>query len=73
MSQSPFLMFFGAVMVSAWYGGMRTGLFATFLSAVLSTYLFIAPPFFAALDLSDSLRLSLFLLEAHIPHPEVPH
>ncbi len=63
MSQSPFLMFFGAVMVSAWYGGMGTGLFATFLSALLSTYLFIAPLHWVALDLSDSLRLSLFVLE----------
>jgi PAS domain S-box-containing protein len=63
MSQSHFLMFFGAVMVSAWYGGMGTGLFATFLSALLSTYLFIASLHWVALDLSNSLRLSLFVLE----------
>ena len=36
MTQSPFLMFFGAVMVSGWYGGMKPGVLATFLSAVLS-------------------------------------
>jgi PAS domain S-box-containing protein len=63
MTQSPFLMFFGAVMVSAWYGGMGAGLFATFLSALLSNYYFVYPTYSLALDLSDSVRLSLFVLE----------
>lgn len=63
MSHSPFLMFFGAVMVSAWYGGMGVGLFATFLSAVLSTYFFVAPSNGVAFELSNNLRLSLFVLE----------
>lgn len=63
MSQSPFLMFFGAVMVSAWYGGMGAGLFATFLSALLSTYFFDSSTNGLAFDLSNSLRLSVFVLE----------
>lgn len=63
MSHSPFLLFFGAVMVSAWYGGMGVGLFATFLSALLSTYFFDSSSHWLALDLSSSLRLSVFVLE----------
>jgi PAS domain S-box-containing protein len=63
MAQSPFLMFFGAVMVSAWYGGMGAGLFATFLSALLSTYFFIYPTYSLHHDVSDYLRVSLFLVE----------
>jgi PAS domain S-box-containing protein len=63
MSHSPFLIFFGAVMVSAWYGGMGAGLFATFLSALLSTYFFDSPSHWQAFGLSNSLRLSIFVLE----------
>ncbi len=63
MSQSPFLMFFGAVMVSAWYGGIGAGLVATFLSAVLSAYLFVHPIYSLAVDLTDIVRLCLFVLE----------
>jgi PAS domain S-box-containing protein len=63
MSRSPFLMFFGAVMVSAWYGGMGAGLLSTFLSALLSTYFLVDPAYSQTLDLTDSARLSLFVLE----------
>ncbi len=63
MTKSPFLMFFGAVMVSAWYGGMEAGLLATFLSAVLSTYFFIYPINSLTLDLTNSVRLLLFVLQ----------
>ncbi len=63
MSGSPFLMFFGAVMVSAWSGGMGAGLVATFLSALLSSYFFIYPTYSLVVDLSDILRLSVFVLE----------
>lgn len=63
MSRSPFLMFFGAVMVSAWYGGMGAGLLSTFSSALLSTYFSIDSTYSLKFDFSDSVRLSLFLLE----------
>ncbi len=63
MTKSPFLLFYGAVMVSAWYGGMRPGLLATFLSALISSYLFISPIYSLALDLTESVRLSLFVLQ----------
>lgn len=43
----PFLfLFFGAVMVSAWFGGMRAGLLAVLLSTVVVDYFFV-PPFYS--------------------------
>ncbi|HEY9631931.1 MAG TPA: PAS domain S-box protein [Coleofasciculaceae cyanobacterium] len=63
MAQSPFLIFFGAVVVSAWYGGMGPGLLTTCLSALLSSYFFVYPIYSLDLDLSDSVRVSLFMLE----------
>jgi PAS domain S-box-containing protein len=63
MTQSPFLLFFGAVMVSAWYGGLGPGLLATALSGLISTYFFLPPIHSLSLDLVSGSRLSLFLLE----------
>jgi C4-dicarboxylate-specific signal transduction histidine kinase len=37
-------LFFAAVMVSAWFGGTRAGLFAVLLSTLLTDYFFV-PPF----------------------------
>lgn len=43
----PFVfLFFGAVMVSAWFGGMGAGLFSVLLSTVLVDYFFV-PPFYS--------------------------
>lgn len=43
----PFLfLFFGAVMVSAWIGGMGAGLFAVLLSTLFVDYFFV-PPFYS--------------------------
>ena len=38
MSGTPFLLFFSAVMVSAWYGSWKGGVLATCLSAFVSDY-----------------------------------
>lgn len=43
----PFLfLFFGAVMVSAWFGGTGAGLFAVLLSTIVVDYFFV-PPFYS--------------------------
>ncbi|MBW4419876.1 MAG: PAS domain S-box protein [Myxacorys californica WJT36-NPBG1] len=63
MTQSPFLLFFGAVMISAWSGGLAPGLFATALSGCISTYYFISPIHSLSLNWVSGSRLSLFLLE----------
>src|SRR5690349_18299060 len=39
----PYLTFFSAVMVAAWYGGLRPGLFATGLCLVSTAALLIVP------------------------------
>ncbi len=41
--ESPFLLFFATVMLSAWYGGMGAGVVATVLSALASDYFFLSP------------------------------
>ena len=61
---TPFLVFFGAVMVGAWFGGLGPGLLATALSAVLSWYLFLYPQDSIAIDrFGQVLRLVIFVLE----------
>ncbi|MFN6464581.1 MAG: PAS domain S-box protein [Nostoc sp. DedVER02] len=63
MSGTPFLLFFSAVMVSAWYGGLKSGLLATSLSALLSNYFFLPPVYELSFDLSNSVRIGLFALQ----------
>lgn len=63
MTQTPFLLFFGAVVVSAWRGGMRSGLVATGLSALISDYFFLQPRYSLAMGLSEGLQLLVFILE----------
>ncbi|MEH1888754.1 MAG: PAS domain S-box protein [Nostoc sp.] len=63
MSGTPFLLFFSAVMVSAWYGGLKSGLLATSLSALLSDYFFLPPVYELSLDLSNFVRIGLFALQ----------
>jgi PAS domain S-box-containing protein len=63
MSGTPFLLFFSAVMVSAWYGGLKSGLLATSLSVLLSNYFFFPPIYELSFDLSNSVRIGLFALE----------
>lgn len=41
--ETPFLLFSGAVMVAAFFGGLGPGLFATLLSTAVSDYFFIPP------------------------------
>lgn len=57
-------LFFGAVMVSAWWGGLGPGLVATFLSAASIAYFFIPPLHTFGLAPDDRIRLSLFVAVA---------
>ena len=60
----PYLLFFIPVVVSAWIGGFRTGLYATILSATISYFLFLSPLYtFSLKDPSYLVSLSIFLLE----------
>jgi two-component system sensor histidine kinase/response regulator len=59
---TPFLLFFGAAMLSANYGGLGPGLLAVVLSAVVNDYLFFTPHTFINTP-GQSLQLVLFMLE----------
>ncbi len=62
--ESPFLLFFGAVIVGAWFGGLGPGLLATTLAALASDYFFLPPTYsFLIDDVGEGLRLAVFLLE----------
>lgn len=61
--ESPFLLFFTAVLISAWYGGMGAGVLATTVSALVSNYFFLLPTYSFIQDIGQNLRLVLFVLE----------
>ncbi|MBA3440392.1 MAG: DUF4118 domain-containing protein, partial [Pyrinomonadaceae bacterium] len=62
--ESSFLIFFAAVMVSAWHGGLGPGLLATLLAAAVSNYLFLSPIYsFFGHTLSQNLRLGICVIE----------
>ncbi|HEX8180227.1 MAG TPA: response regulator [Pyrinomonadaceae bacterium] len=59
---TPFLLFFGAVMLSANYGGLGPGLLAVALSVAVNDYLFFTPYTFVNTSAQAS-QLMLFTLE----------
>lgn len=58
-----FPLFFAAVAISAWYGGMAPGLLATFVSTFAINYFFMDPVFSHSVSTADDIvRISVFLL-----------
>jgi len=62
---TPFLLFFGAAMLSAWYGGLGPGVLATILGAVLANFFFFSPDrsFWSLLTWEGFIRTGVFVLE----------
>ncbi|MDQ3031651.1 MAG: ATP-binding protein [Myxococcota bacterium] len=59
--RAPMLPFTLAVMIAGWYGGLGPGLFATALSAVCATYLWLPPIHVVGVELAgDRLALGIF-------------
>jgi PAS domain S-box-containing protein len=58
---SPFILFFGAVTVSAWLGGWKPGSLVSVLSALAGQFLLVEPRFRFALDAASGTRLIVFL------------
>lgn len=57
-------LFTVAVVVSAWYGGLKAGLFATTIAALVSDYFFLSPGnSFLNHSFGQNLSLGLFVLE----------
>ncbi|UKP00138.1 PAS domain S-box protein [Nostoc sp. UHCC 0870] len=63
MSGTPFILFFSAVILNAWFGGWNSGLLAIGLSALLSNYFFLDPQYELSLDIANSVKLGLFVLQ----------
>ncbi|HEV7858718.1 MAG TPA: PAS domain S-box protein [Pyrinomonadaceae bacterium] len=66
INRTPFALFYAAVMLSAWYGGLRHGLLATALSALLGAYFFLPPARTLDLELRDIISIILFLMVASL-------
>lgn len=63
--ESPFLLFFAAVLASTWYGGWGAGVVSTVLSALVSDYFFLTPKYsLFANGLGQNVRLLLFVFES---------
>lgn len=64
---TPFLTFFVAIMLAGWYGGLGPGLWATFLSAIISNFFFIQPSeAFGIRNLNDFVNIALFIFEGSL-------
>ena len=60
-SVSPFLILIPSVIVSAWYGGLLPGMFATLVGLIIGDYFFTHPFFhFYINDTADDIRILLF-------------
>jgi C4-dicarboxylate-specific signal transduction histidine kinase len=58
----PFLFFFfGAVVVSAWFGGTRVGLFSVVLSILLVEYFFVPPYYSFAINSTEEAYFAAFV------------
>ncbi|WP_230968466.1 PAS domain S-box protein [Nostoc sp. WHI] len=65
LSATPAALFFAAVMVSAWYGGLAPGLVATVLSTLAVNYYFFKPLYPQKItDLNILVPLVVFMLTA---------
>src|SRR5438552_12566085 len=62
MEQSPSMLFFAAVAVSAWHGGLGPGLLATGLSVLALDYFFVPPVYALGVSVPDGVRLAMFAL-----------
>jgi signal transduction histidine kinase/DNA-binding response OmpR family regulator/HPt (histidine-containing phosphotransfer) domain-containing protein len=62
--ESPFLLFFVAILLSAWRGGAGAGAYATGLAALLVTYFFMKPTGdLLGHSAGQNIRIAIFLCE----------
>ncbi|WP_426748451.1 ATP-binding protein [Myxococcus faecalis] len=64
MSNSPFLFFYGAVMVAGWWGGWGPSLLVTTLSLIAVDHFFLPPRLTLQMRSADVLALGIFALLA---------
>jgi PAS domain-containing protein len=62
VQETPFLLIFGAIMISAWYGGLGPGLLATVAAGLATDYFFLQPTSsFSGFNLETVPLLAFFL------------
>jgi PAS domain S-box-containing protein len=65
VKSNTFPLFFAAVMVGTWFGGLGPGLFASLVTALLNDYFFLSPGHVLRIgDLSEAVRGGLYLTSA---------
>lgn len=62
VGHSSSALFFAAVIVSAWYGGLGPGFLATALSALALDFFFLPPLYAPDTGMTESVRLGVFVL-----------
>src|SRR5215213_40899 len=63
VQETPFLLIFGAIMISAWYGGLGPGLLATFTGGLATDYFFLPPTGSLSGFSLEAVPLLVFLVE----------
>src|ERR687898_3174818 len=63
VQDTPFLLVFGAIIVSAWYGGLGPGLMATGISVLATDYFFLYPRGSFSGFSVEGIDVAVFLLE----------
>lgn len=66
LSNSPFLFFSGAIIISIWYGGTSSGFVSAVISGILANYYFMEPKYQLIGDTSASIRTLLFILQGFV-------
>jgi len=61
---APVSLFLCAIMFSAWFGGIRPGLFAVALTLLAFDYYFISPIYSFAMEIKEVPRFIIFALSA---------
>lgn len=61
--RTPFLLYFGVVIIATGFGGIGPGILATILSALVCDYFFIAPVYELKLNETDAIQLFVFVIE----------
>ena len=64
LETAPVSLFLGAIMITAWYGGIGPGLFATALSSLAFDYYFLPPTHSLVAKPGEIPRLIVFTLSA---------
>lgn len=57
----PYLQFYPAIIVAAWYGGLGPGVLTTAISTAVAMYIFLPPAGFSVSNPADQLSLAVFV------------